>query len=161
MKVKMMFLLVFAFSLSTVLSASAQAQTDVPQVLRVMISDCSYSPETRTQTGFMVQDKSITGIVTALHGVADCAEIMAKDSEGTEYTALEAMMVDIDRDVVLLSSAKLNSAKIDGLVPVANPKFIEDEALQVIGYPVNLDAPLPTRNITSRGLTQLSNLIPG
>ena len=160
MSIRIIFTFVLSLTLTVILQTSAYAQSQMPYVFRIEISDCTYSPDTRNQSGFGINEGDVVGIVTALHGVADCAEITATAGDGTTFVDLEPLKVDIDRDVVLLSSSELESSSIDGIDILSVPAITEGDSLRVIGFPINLDAPLPTENITLRGLTGLVNLIP-
>jgi hypothetical protein len=160
MPTRIVFILALAFTLTTLLQTSVYAQDDSAHVFRIKISGCTYSPETRNQSGFWVNSDDVVGVVTALHGAADCNEISATAGDGTTFDGLEPLKVDIDRDVVLLSSTQLGSISGDGVEIEPAPVTTEGAPLRVIGYPINLDAPLPTQSISLRGLTELVNLIP-
>lgn len=64
-------------------------------------------------TGFRV--KGQLGIVTALHGVADCQVINAQPVIGNPLNSLIIAQVDIDRDVARLWSKELETLPTDGL----------------------------------------------
>lgn len=109
-----------------------------PFIYRLKISDCgNHEPANRRQTGFRVN--GMVGIVTALHGVADCTQIHAlSDENGPIFTNLTIHAVDIDHDVALLSSAELQALPPEGL-PVAEENDVQTRELRVIGYPLGLD----------------------
>jgi hypothetical protein len=115
MPTRIVFALALAFTLTTLLQTSVYAQDYSAHVFRIKISGCTYSPDTRNQSGFWVNNGDVVGIVTALHGVADCNEISATAGDGVTFDGLEPLKVDIDRDVVLLSSSELGSFSSDGL----------------------------------------------
>ena len=71
-----------ALTFSTVLFVVSHgvlwAEAPVHHVFKIIASDCSHEPRSRTLTGFrMLTDSPSHGIVTALHGVADCKSIAA------------------------------------------------------------------------------------
>lgn len=49
-------------------------------VYLIKMFDCTYKPIQRSQTGFRA--RGLKGIVTALHGVADCQKITASSRKG-------------------------------------------------------------------------------
>jgi hypothetical protein len=70
-------------------------------------AECKGKPNLRLQTGVRIQGYS--GVVTALHGVAGCAEITAISNspvtprELVNISDLEIVQVDIARDIALLA----------------------------------------------------------
>src|SRR5258707_12488452 len=67
------------------------------------------------QTGFRVTKPP--GLITALHGEADCSTISAYNEYGDSLNDLKVTQVDIDRDVALLTSAALARRDATGLSP--------------------------------------------
>ena len=149
-------LLLIAIVNTTIFS---QIPSDASRIFRIEVSECKQEPTERRQTGFLVNDENVTGIVTALHGVADCAQIRAVGLEA-ELSELQLAKVDIDRDMALLWSKRIEELAANGLEIEVERELIEGNRLSVIGYPVNLGAQLPTRNMTLRGKTELINLVP-
>ena len=110
-----------------------------PFVYRLKISGCKYEPLSRRQTGFRVQGRR--GIVTALHGVADCTKISAITDETGEriFNDLYPVEVDIGRDLVLLSSDELRSEPDTGIRPLESDLTDEQyKDLEIIGYPLGV-----------------------
>lgn len=138
----------------------AQSPSNSPFIFNVKSAQCNHKPMVRNQTGFRVKDDKLVGIVTALHGVADCTEIAAIAKDGTEYEHLEIIQVDIDRDAALLWSPQIASLTSAGLSLATVPVEKQGDALYVIGYPLNLDAQLPTMDLSLRGMVELTDLIP-
>lgn len=120
--------------------ASAQSGNGVPRpfVYRLKIDGCRFAPTARRQTGFRVQ--GLAGIVTALHGVADCTTFSAVTDEGKIFTELVITAVDVAHDVVLLSSQELDGLTADGFVvsPLAMDELLA-ETVEIVGYPLGLD----------------------
>ena len=121
----------------------AIAQSDnvqpIPYVYRIDIKGCTFEPVNRRQTGFRVQ--GVAGIVTALHGVADCKTIHAAADGGQEmFTDLAIQQVDIERDVALLASAELEELPTDGLLtsPLSTAEILT-ATLRIVGYPRGLE----------------------
>jgi len=85
-----------------------------PYVYRITIDGCPHAPENRRQTGFRVRGQA--GIVTALHGLADCpaASINAEYSDGV-LSGLALVAVDLDRDMALLTAPELEAVTSLGL----------------------------------------------
>jgi hypothetical protein len=81
-------------------------------------------------TGFKARVEGRIGIVTALHGIVGCRDLMAFNLRHT-YRSLRVSRVDLAHDVALLSSADLER-ETDALQTLA---AFRDEQLRVIGYP--------------------------
>lgn len=110
----------------------------VPYVYRLKIGGCTFDPTDRRQTGFQVQ--GTVGIVTALHGVADCKTVSAIADDGVIFTNLVIAAVDIDHDIALLTSSDLASLPTDGLaVSMVASTEILTAPLRIVGYPLGLD----------------------
>ena len=60
-------------------AAGASEFKPARHVFRVRATDCKFEPVKRVQTGFRLHDEP--GIVTALHGVADCKSISAESGD--------------------------------------------------------------------------------
>jgi len=154
----------FTLSLLVIMLFQTAAYVQTPatssSIFRITSAGCSHEPYKRTQTGFRVDDDKIPGIVTALHGVADCSEINAIANDGTKLEALETVRVDIDRDVALLWSTEVESLPTGGLNIENTGAVNEDDALYTIGYPVNLDTQLSSKDLSLRRMAELADLIP-
>jgi hypothetical protein len=79
-------------------------------VFMVKSMDCVAAPRNRTLTGFRVQAGASrpTGIVTALHGVAGCARIVAANRKGHYIRNLHLRRVSVSEDLALLSTDSLD-----------------------------------------------------
>lgn len=157
-------LLTLAFPIMIVLSATAvMAQTPTfqsqPYIYRIKVEGCKHAPFVRRQTGFLVRGRG--GIVTALHGVADCPEanIRAESVHG-DFTVLTMSAVDVDRDVAFLTSSEL-ATKLDEGLEAPDTESVSREGLYAIGYPYGKTNQEPTTQISvTYGMT-LNQLIPG
>jgi len=145
-----------------------QAETNAQQtegplltyVYRIDSKDCKFSPTHRRQTGFRVQ--GLAGIVTALHGVADCATISATaDDNPQSFTQLQIQQVDIERDVALLSAPALAALPADGLVlsPLSNAELLTAK-LRIVGYPRGLEKQDIDVIESIRAIESLDDVIP-
>lgn len=122
-----------------VTNAQSNEATLIAYVYRIDSKDCEFSPTHRRQTGFRVQ--GLAGIVTALHGVADCKTISATaDGSPQSFTLLQIQQVDIERDVALLLSPALAELPQVGLVesPLSNTELLTAK-LRIAGYPRGLE----------------------
>jgi hypothetical protein len=119
--------------------ARVQAQDGAPYIYRLI---CQKSAEeVRTLTGFRVQ--GTRGVVTALHGVADCQTITAESSAiaGAALENLAVAAVDIDHDAALLHSEELQTDT--GLALWAgSPPLSPGDAIYVRGHPYGIYAQL-------------------
>lgn len=98
-------ILIQLFSVFIVFPARAQElDTELgPFIYRISAKNCEHAPKSRVQTGFaIVQDDTIWGIVTALHGVLDCKEIKAIPENAIELSPLNISHVDTTHDIALL-----------------------------------------------------------
>jgi len=130
-----------------------------PHVYRITIDGCPHSPANRRQTGFRVRGQA--GIVTALHGLADCpaADINAEYSDGV-LRGLALVAVDLDRDMALLTSPELAAGTTIGLA--APPKdTVALDGLYAIGHPYGKTYQEPTTQITITYMMTLNRIIPG
>lgn len=142
----------------------AIAQSDnvqpIPYVYRIDIKGCKFEPVNRRQTGFRVQ--GVAGIVTALHGVADCKTIHATADGGQEmFTDLVIQQVDIERDVALVTSAELEELPKVGLL--ASPLSIAEiltATLRIVGYPRGLEKQDIDAIESIRDIESLDDVIP-
>lgn len=134
--------------------------TPVPYVYRLKIGGCTFAPADRRQTGFRVQ--GTVGIITALHGVADCQTISAVADHGQEiFNDLVIEQVDIERDIALLTSSDLTQKPSDGLaLSMLTNSAILTTPLSIAGYPLGLDAQDVESNLIVRDLETLDAIIP-
>ena len=119
------FIVCIAVSYNLVATA-ATAVGSIAYVYRIKSDNCTHEPVSRRQTGFRVQ--GITGIVTALHGVADCKTISALSDDGQEiYLDLSIQQIDITHDAALLSSTMIDDLPNAGLIvsPVINSEILD------------------------------------
>lgn len=134
---------------------SAQNQTDSPHVFQVRTGECSQKPQ--AQTGFRIV--GIKGIITALHGVAGCKTINAIN-ENEDLLDLSIIRADIDRDVALLGSSKININKSNlGLKKSIYPEY---GGLHVFGYPLGLEEQIVSEalKIRRKSRRKLNTLLP-
>ena len=160
--------------LSTSQHAQAQSETVAQHVVRVKSFTCTHEPaEWRTQTGFVlffsIEGNSVSidsagtpGVITALHGVADCKFILALSEDGKTLDYLETKYVDIDRDVALLTSSDIEYSSEDGALEVAETGDVTLDDLYLFGYPYGIRAQLKTDHVDIRNpqKEQLSDLVP-
>jgi|GEM_PF-4625965 len=141
----------------------AAAQTGivepVPYVYRMKIDDCKFEPVARRQTGFRVE--GVVGIVTALHGVADCETISAVSDDGIIFTDLVIVAVDIDRDMARLTSPSVEELPADGLIPSSlSTTEILKATLRIVGYPRGLERQDIDAIESIRDVESLDDVIP-
>jgi len=104
-------------------------------VYLVKASDCLHAPRDRALTGFRL--RGLTGIVTALHGVADSGNITVTSVDGKVRSAsVRISKVDLKNDVALLTSPEFDRAPADGLDVAANPNVLPNAKAYVVGYPL-------------------------
>ncbi len=82
--------------------AKAQLLAESPFIYQVSSFGCDHNPPSRTLTGFRL--KGVSGIITALHGVAGCTSFSANSSASDVdgLLSLEIIAIDINRDLALL-----------------------------------------------------------
>ena len=118
-----------------------------PHVFKIEAENCSSSCQDKgkiSQTGFLIKEKleikgkkPMSGIITTLHGVVGRKSIFAI---GTEFSNLEIIAVDIDRDIALLSSDELQKKqdkKQDGFNHLGQQTSYKE--IRCIGYPLGKD----------------------
>ena len=105
MRTYLVLILVTLTMIVSITSIGAQSQNESPYIYKIIAAECKHTPNGRILTGFRV--KGVHGIVTALHGVADCKVIRAESSAPNTRSLenLHRAAADIDHDVVLLRSA--------------------------------------------------------
>jgi hypothetical protein len=146
----------------------AEELNDSPYLFRIEIGDCVHGETQddidRFQTGFLVQ--GITGIVTALHGVADCNKFSALSTapNGMRYDNLQIEKVNIDLDLAVLSSSELaDSNQGFKVIPLDSDEEAFDN-LYMIGHPLGSFGQFPRRaqlSLKQKGLSSLSTLLTG
>jgi hypothetical protein len=134
------------------------AQSDYrPAIFMVEASDCVSLPLLRTQTGFLLE--GAPGLVTALHGVAGCATVSARqpDRNNITHKGLRPRSVDVERDVVILAGPTLPTA--GGLTP--HPTSLPGPgAVRVIGHPAGISGLWEMElQLASRTLMPLSMVV--
>ncbi|MCW5212850.1 DUF1566 domain-containing protein [Desulfobulbus sp. TB] len=109
-----------------------------------LIKDCSSCPAVKgktAQTGFVVKGNIVqgkSGIITALHGVVGRQSISARDFQrGKSFHDLKIIAVDIDHDLALLSSDKLQKEKEGFNFPKQKTSYKGIE-IRCIGYPFDV-----------------------
>lgn len=140
--------------------AQSDSAIPAPYVYRLKIGNCTFDPTDRRQTGFRVQGR--IGIVTALHGVADCKTISAVADNGQElFNDLVIEQVDIERDIALLVSSELAQKSSDGLaLSTLTASEILTTPLSIVGYPLGLDQQDIDSNLLVRDVESLDAVIP-
>lgn len=144
--------------MAALLSLTTQARAQEEHVYLVKMYDCAHQPTQRSQTGFLV--RGMRGIVTALHGVADCRRVTASSREGFILDEpLTIVNADIDRDVALLSSSQLK--KVDGgLDPAAAVEWESLGTVKAYGHPYGISSLERTLAISRPALKPLKDLVP-
>src|SRR5687767_797308 len=97
-------LLLAALGVASLLDTLNAQPRELPHVYLVKAAGCQVRPSERSQTGFRVSDPARKGLVTALHGVAGCSSLSARNDRGDVFNDLFVFMVDVEADVALLSS---------------------------------------------------------
>jgi hypothetical protein len=92
-------------------------------------------------TGFKGQANGMIGIVTALHGVVGCPDLLAYNLQDS-YRGLRISAVDIPNDAAFLTSAELQSERGE---PLTAASGYRGEDLRVVGYPQALTYQLSHR----------------
>lgn len=137
-------------------------QAEVSDIFQIRCSSQS-DDSSSTLTGFCAE--GITGIVTALHGVAGCKKLSAiqrhSDRKDVEFNDLNIIKVDIDRDVALLSSKFKREFSSKGLV-IGPKQTHRNKKISIVGYPLGIDEQLCSRKlrIRDRPRRTLYSLIP-
>lgn len=128
-------------------------------VYLIKMFDCAHKPAERSQTGFRVQ--GVKGIITALHGVADCQRITASSKKGLLLDLpLVIRKIDADHDVALLSSAQIDSAPDGGLNVADNVAWESLGAVKVYGHPYGISSLETTLALRNPPLKPLKDLVP-
>jgi hypothetical protein len=128
-------------------------------IFHVEAGDCEVPPIRRAQTGFSL--RNFPGIITALHGVAGCRSLSARQwgTAGVTVTGLKVTSIDLARDVALLRLAD-ESAPLPALDAIPLGSRLPRSA-QVIGYPANMPGLLKMHvEIPATALRRLEELVP-
>ncbi len=108
-------------------SCCGVSSAEPPTVYRVLADDSKL-------TGFKLQNTP--GIITALHGVVGKRNIRAISSSDLKpHLDLKIVMVDLVRDLAVVSNSELAVVNDHGLVLAKQPNWIAGEKLTIIGYP--------------------------
>jgi hypothetical protein len=155
-------LTIWVLAASSLVLAQTPNPTPSPHIYLIKAGGCTQQPSERSQTGFRVKDQTLTGIVTALHGVVGCKTITAASDDDASKPFLELTIakVDIARDVALLWSKQFESLLVDGLVPEVESSEKLYEGLQVIGYHSGITRQAPPEPVSLREVAQLIDLVP-
>lgn len=118
-------------------------------------------PETKNhkvlfQTGFRLEGKK--GIVTALHGLADGNLFSAENENGSAFTNLRIVELDVERDVVLLQNNELAGLPAEGL-PSGDLNLTAGQALTSYGHPEGISLYVRALTTAPEVLKTLKNLI--
>jgi Trypsin-like peptidase domain len=127
---------IIAASILLVLETSAYA--DQAFIYSLRASHCGQAPASRMLTAFRMAGTK--GVVTALHGVSDCAEIQATNRSGPALLGtLKVYDVDTAHDAARVSSAELEQLQADGLQPASESDLSGGTPALAIGYPLSTD----------------------
>lgn len=139
------------------LARSAHAQEE--HVYLIKMFDCGHQPYERSQTGFRV--RGIKGLVTALHGIADCQQIRASNRKGLFLDEpLNIVKIDADYDAALLSSPFFEHGDSEGLDVADNIVWESLGTLKVYGYPYGISLLETMLTLRNPPLKPLKDLIP-
>jgi hypothetical protein len=128
-------------------------------VYLIKMFDCAHKPIERSQTGFRL--RGLKGLVTALHGVADCQRITASSKRGPFLDQpLTIRKIDIDHDVVLLSSSQLDTAQDGGFDAAKNTNWESLKIVKVYGHPYGISSLDSTLMVREEPLKPLKDIIP-
>ena len=108
------------------------------ELYRIVAEDCRGGQSATFQTGFSYEEGS--EIITALHGVLDCAKISGQHFVGqtrqTTISSLSIAHVDVERDLAILSEPSLRS------VTETQPNYPNSDAeLKITGFPQGSSMP--------------------
>lgn len=119
--------------------------------------NCTHEPTERLLTGFRV--RGMKGIVTALHGIADCKRVTASRKGLLLDQPLSVDKVDVDRDAALLSSPQLKSAE-GGLEVAGEVIWGSVGTLKVYGHPYGIGNIETSLSVRQPPLKPLKDLVP-
>jgi hypothetical protein len=145
--------------LAALLLLVVEGRAQDEHVYLIKMFDCAHKPVERSQTGFRVQ--GVKGLVTALHGVADCQRITASSKKGLLLDQpLEIKKIDADHDVALLSSKQIDSAPGVGLNVADNVVWESLGTVKVYGHPYGISSLERTLLVSNPALKPLKDLVP-
>lgn len=148
-----------AFGVVALSLVPIQIYAQSENIFLVKMFDCANKPAQRSQTGFRVRGTS--GIITALHGVADCQRITVKgNKELMLFDPLKIIKIDIEHDVALLSSSELESKNQLGLEPSKNTLWNSLDKVRVYGHPYGIGRLDTSLNVRDPSIRPLKDLIP-
>jgi hypothetical protein len=141
------------------LACADAARAQVEHVYLLKMFDCGYEPYERSQTGFRV--RGTKGIVTALHGVADCGRITVSSKLGRIYKQpFTVQQADVDHDAALISSPELDQETAAGLEPAGPVSWSSVSDVVVYGHPFGIDILPSTMTLRKTPLVELRQLLP-
>lgn len=124
----------------------------------VKTDSCYHGPPRRVQTGFRVV--GVRGIVTALHGVADCLALYVENDDGKLLWGRPKLIkADIPNDVALLSSSELDAAPMVGFEVGDTAGLGDGSKVRAFGHPEGLKT-MSTDLILHPPPTALGDLVP-
>jgi hypothetical protein len=125
----------------------------------VKAANCKWAPTARAQTGFRV--RGLVGIVTALHGVADCTSLRIQDDAGEiVWSGLNVVSLDVGRDVALLRSAAFPPAADIGIEPGSVNVFEGVPDVTAFGHPYGLKTTSTRLTVRTPPTRALADLVP-
>lgn len=139
-------------------SQQTPAATTEDSILKIRARQCQFGDE-RALTGFVSREHG--GIVTALHGVVECAEIWAEGNASLgPFRELEVSQVDIASDIAVLTSQQLSEFVAGN--PETGLRTATDaaESLRIVGFPYDIDAQWRTEDVNISAEKKLRSLIP-
>lgn len=124
-----------AFVSFLLMSVSA---TQAGDAVKVKASNCALAPQERALSGFVLNRTA--GIVTALHGVADCARIIVMQRTRNISFEVRVSRVAIRHDLALLTPSDAQGSadfgKIEAFEPVSDTDVVKaHDAVTAVGYP--------------------------
>lgn len=141
------------------LSAASVSRGQDEHVYLIKMFDCAHKPIERSQTGFRA--RGMEGIITALHGVADCRRITASNRKGLLLDQpLTIKRIDRDRDIALLSSQQIDSAGDGGLEVAGSVVWESLGTVRVYGHPYGISSLETTLTLRNPPLKPLRDLVP-
>jgi hypothetical protein len=123
-------------------------------IYQIQASGCSHHPRNRMQTGFRMVGTA--GIVTALHGVADCADIKAFQTK-QPHLSVRLTAIDADADAALLSAPGLGTS---GLAAATNVDWETLGSVFVTGHPYGIGVIRTSLAVRRPALVILSHRLP-
>lgn len=126
-----------AFLLFVTLALTDVAYAQGEHIFLIKAFDCAAGPKSRTQTGFRIRGRK--GVITALHGIAGCATVKTQSKQGPILSsALSVSEIDIENDLVLLTSDELRAGSDDGLSLATDTTFTPLQNVRVTGHPYGI-----------------------